>query len=72
MSIVCYTIHVDYSSLIKQLREKMLFTQKELAEILGVTFATVNRWEKGHHEPTMKAKRKIRSLCKKYGVPYEG
>lgn len=26
-------------------------TQMKLAEVLGVTFATVNRWFNGHHEP---------------------
>ncbi len=47
---------------IKQLREKMLLTQAEFAAKLGVSFETVNRWENGKHEPTMKAKRKIKRL----------
>lgn len=47
---------------IKQLREKLLLTQAEFAAKLGVSFETVNRWENGKHEPTMKAKRKIKRL----------
>ena len=46
-----------YSEAIKKLRKKMLVTQSELANILGVSFASVNRWENEEHEPTMKIKR---------------
>ncbi|MBQ7250154.1 MAG: helix-turn-helix transcriptional regulator [Bacilli bacterium] len=47
-------------------------TQVELAAQLGVSFATVNRWEKGHHEPTIKQKRNIRDFCKKHKIRVEG
>ena len=56
---------MDYPQLIKTLRGKLLVTQTELAEMLGCTFASVNRWERGHHEPTIKMKRKIVELCRK-------
>lgn len=59
---------MNYSKAIKELREAMVLSQEEFAEKLGVSFATVNRWENGHHEPTYKAKRKIIFLCKKYGI----
>ena len=39
--------------------------------MLGVSFATVNRLENGHHEPSLRTKRKIRELCKKYKVNME-
>ena len=55
----------DYKILVKKLREKMLVTQEELAEILGVSFASVNRYENGKTVRTMKVKRKIVELCKK-------
>lgn len=55
----------DYKILVKKLREKMLVTQEEMAEILGVSFASVNRYENGKTVPTMKVKRKIVELCKK-------
>lgn len=56
---------MDYSILVKRIREELLLTQTELAKILGVSFATVNRWENKHCVPTMKQKRAIRDLCKK-------
>lgn len=62
---------MDYSKLIKLLREKLLLTQQELAELLGVSFVSVNRWENGVHEPTMKAKRKIKELIEKNNISLE-
>ena len=43
---------MNYSKAIKELRQKLLVSQTELAEMLGVSFATVNRWENGHFEPS--------------------
>jgi DNA-binding XRE family transcriptional regulator len=54
---------MDYSNLIKSLREKLILTQSELAELLEVSFSSVNRWENKKHEPTIKVKRKIINLC---------
>lgn len=59
---------MDYSKLIKELREKLILSQAELAELLVVSFASVNRWEMGHHEPTIKSKRRIVALCKKHKI----
>lgn len=59
---------LDYSQLIKAIRERLLVSQSELAQMLGVSYATVNRWENGHHEPTYKARRQIAFLCKKYKI----
>ena len=59
---------MNYSALIKVLRESMIFFQEEFAKHLGVSFATVNRWENGHHEPTYAAKRKIIAMCKKHNI----
>ncbi len=42
----------DYSSRIRDLREKLGLTQIELSERLGVSFASVNRWENGKSRPT--------------------
>jgi DNA-binding XRE family transcriptional regulator len=62
---------MDYGKALKALREKFLITQTELAQKLGVSYASVNRWENGKCEPTMKAKRSIRSLCQKHGIKEE-
>ncbi|MBE6126697.1 MAG: helix-turn-helix transcriptional regulator [Erysipelotrichaceae bacterium] len=59
---------MDWGKSVKELRDKALITQNELAKMLGVSFATINRYENGHHEPTMKVKRQLMKLFKKYGV----
>lgn len=53
---------MDYPKLIKEYRNKKIITQVELAIILGVSFVSVNRWENGHFNPTIKTKRKIHQL----------
>ena len=50
---------MNYKKLVKEIREKLIITQEELAALLGVSFASINRWETGKHEPTTKIKRKI-------------
>ncbi len=60
----------DYSKKIKEIREELLISQSDLAKMLGVSFATVNRWENGHHEPTLSAKRALKSICKKNHISW--
>lgn len=59
---------MTYLEAIRKLRHKLILTQTELDELLGVSFATVNRWEAGKHEPTTKIKRKIVQLCKENNI----
>lgn len=50
---------MNYSELLKHIREELLLSQMDLVKELGVAFATVNRIEKEHHEPSYVTKRKI-------------
>ena len=59
-------LRMNYSGDLKKLREKMLLTQSEFGQLIGVSFETVNRWENGKHVPTMRAKRKINRLAEKF------
>lgn len=62
---------MDWSIIIKNLRYKLLLTQEEFASLMGVSYATVNRWENKRFEPTMKQKRAIKELCIKNNVKME-
>nr|DAJ67452.1 MAG TPA: helix-turn-helix domain protein [Caudoviricetes sp.] len=62
---------MDYKIMIKALRNKMLLTQSEFAKMLGVSLASVARWELGENEPTMKVKRKLKELFIKYKMVEE-
>ncbi|MGD9678993.1 MAG: helix-turn-helix transcriptional regulator [Acholeplasmataceae bacterium] len=63
---------MNYKKLVKEIREKLIITQEELAGLLGVSYASINRWETGKHEPTTKIKRKIVEFCKQNKIDLEG
>jgi len=56
---------------IRELREYLHLTQEAFASILGVTFATVNRWENGKTMPTGDYLRVLQTLQQltAYNVP---
>lgn len=60
-----------YPSAIRKLRAKLNISQTKLAAILGVSFTSVNWWEKGHHQPTVIAKEKLKQLFKDNGIEME-
>ena len=47
---------------IRALREQLELTQEVFAQILGVSFATVNRWETGKSEPSGDYARVLQTL----------
>ena len=49
----------DAAGRIRQLRQKHGLTQARLAELLGISYVTVNRWENGAVRPSSKAWSKI-------------
>ncbi len=38
---------MNWSNIIKKIRKKLFITQEEFASMLGVCFASINRWENG-------------------------
>ena len=59
---------MTYPEAIKKLRSKLILSQTEFAELLGVSFDTVNRWESGKYTPTIKLKRKLAPYFEKYNI----
>ena len=55
-------------ALIKQIREHLNMSQTELADLLNVSFATVNRWENGRAVPNKLAQTKLYEICKENAV----
>jgi len=39
---------------IKRIRQRSFLTQQEFANVIGVAFSTVNRWESGRANPNQK------------------
>ncbi len=44
-----------YPERLRSLRSRLGLTQTKLADLLGVSFTTVNRWENGKSRPTLVA-----------------
>lgn len=55
----------EFSSIVKDVRLQLGLSQKDLAEQLGVSFATVNRWENGKVAPSQLAWNQFESFCAK-------
>lgn len=58
------------SYIIKNIRDILGMSQTELAEQLGVSFATVNRWENGRCEPSKIAIQAMKQLCSQREIDY--
>ena len=56
-------------NLIKKIRSFLNMSQTEFAELLNISFATVNRWENGHAVPNKLAQSTLYELCKTNNVP---
>ena len=55
--------------LVKQIRQYTGLSQTEMAKKIGVQFATINRWENGHSQPTRLAQEGLFALCEDLNVP---
>lgn len=54
--------------MLRAIRDTMGITQDQLAERLGVSFATVNRWENEQNKPQKAAREAIRALALEAGL----
>jgi len=53
----------DYPALIKIVREQLDLSQEDLAREIGVSYATVNRWENSQTTPSKLAKANLGAFC---------
>ena len=58
-------------NLILEIRNRMNVSQDDLAKMIGISFATVNRWENGHSTPNKAAQLRLYDVCKEKGVDLE-
>ena len=56
-------IHPNYPSLVKEVRRQLAISQEDLARELGVSYATVNRWENGQAKPSRLARAQLDTFC---------
>jgi putative transcriptional regulator len=53
----------SFPAYIKEIRKQLELSQEDLAHALGVSFATVNRWENGKTAPSKLAQRQFEQFC---------
>lgn len=53
---------------IRTIRKKLLLLQREFAEELGVSIATIRKWEEGLMGISIVRQREVLEYCKKKGV----
>ena len=53
----------NFSDQVKAVRKELNLSQEKLAYALGVSFATVNRWENGKTAPSKLAQRQFELFC---------
>lgn len=58
-------IHPDYPALVKKVRRQLAISQEDLARGLGVSYATVNRWENGQAKPSKLARAQLDAFCER-------
>lgn len=56
---------------VKFVRAKLLISQEELASQIGVSFATINRWETKNIEPSFLTKARFDKYCEENGIRFE-
>ncbi|MBQ7114562.1 MAG: helix-turn-helix transcriptional regulator [Clostridia bacterium] len=62
---------MSFSNDIKVIRQKSLLSQEAFAQILGVSFTTVNRWETGKSKPSYKTMKLIDDFCKSNNIDFD-
>lgn len=58
----------EYAQRIKEVREELNLSQEDLARALGVSFATVNRWENDRTKPSKLAWTQFERFCEEKNI----
>ena len=64
-------MEINYPATIIKLRAKLDLSQIALAELLGVSFTSINRWENGHYTLTKIVSVKLLKLFKDSHIEIE-
>jgi DNA-binding transcriptional regulator YiaG len=62
---------MEFKDKVKAVRAKLLITQEQLAEELGCTVTSVNRWENGRKPPSFISEEKFKKFCADNGITFE-
>ncbi len=57
--------------LVLEIRNRLNVSQEDLARMIGISYATVNRWENGHSSPNRAVQLRLYDICKERNVDLE-
>ena len=57
--------------LVLEIRNRLNVSQEDLAKMIGISYATVNRWENGHSQPNKAAQLRLYDICKERNMDLE-
>lgn len=60
-----------FSNQVKLVRSQLGMSQKKMAEVLGVSFATINRWENSKNDPSKLAQNSFYDFCENNFIDVE-
>jgi len=62
---------MTFGEKVKEARKQLGLSQEKFAAKMGVSFSTINRWEKGHFMPSYLAQAQFDTFCKENGIVFE-
>jgi len=62
---------MTFSEQIKSVRAKLLLSQEQLADKLGVSYVTISRWESKGIEPSFLTRAKFNKFCEENGIIFD-
>ncbi|MBO5130371.1 MAG: helix-turn-helix transcriptional regulator [Oscillospiraceae bacterium] len=60
--------HMTFSDQVKYVRMVLQLSQTELSERMGVSYATISRWERENRKPQLAMLGKFYSFCLRNGI----
>ena len=62
---------MTFGEKVKFARLQLFLSQEKFAKELNVSFATINRWERGLCEPNYVGQKAVHALCKNNHIKFE-
>ena len=62
---------MPFSNDVELLRKKLFLSQEDFAKEIGVSFATINRWESGKVLPSYKTIKKLADYCSEHNIDFD-
>ena len=59
---------MNFADKVKMVRYELGLSQEKIAAKLGVSFSTINRWERGHSFPSYTAQLRFEEFCKENNI----